>query len=324
MERKDGSSLEQDDISALERDKFGLVFDIRRFSTHDGTGIRTNIFFKDCPLRCVWCQNPEGLEGKARPVYFEGKCIRCGTCLSKSERGGVYLTPEKKIRLRRERDDNWDAIIDNCPTGAISMDARYYTVEQLVAEAERDRAFYRNNGGVTVSGGEPLMQGKFVAGLLAALQSRGIHTAIETSLMAPTAVLEECAEHLNLIYADMKLFDAEEHRRFTKVDNRQIRGNIQWLLTSKHRDKVIIRTPVIPTMTATEHNLAAIAEFLSGCYTDVRYELLNYNPLAEAKYHLVEMEYCFKENPKMYRREEMLRFGEIVRAHGIRNLIVEM
>lgn len=307
-----------------ERTDFGLVFDIRRFSTHDGTGIRTNIFFKGCPLRCVWCQNPEGLEGKALPVYFEGKCIKCGTCLEKAKQGGVYLDEDKKIRLRRNQEDDWDTIIDSCPTGAISMDARYYTVEQLVAEAERDRVFYRNDGGVTVSGGEPLMQGKFVVRLLAALQERGIHTAIETSLMAPTEVLEKCAEHLDLIYSDMKLIHAQEHRRFTKVDNDQIRRNLQWLLTSKHRDKVIIRTPLIPTMTATEHNLAAIAEFLSGLYADVRYELLNYNPLAEAKYHLVDMEYCFTENPKMYRREEMIRFGEIVRDHGIRNLILEV
>lgn len=304
-------------------DRKGIIFDIRRFSTHDGTGIRTNIFFKGCPLRCVWCQNPEGLSAGAQPMWFESKCIGCGLCLAAAKDGGVYRE-DGRIRFRREAKEDWEFILDECPTGAIAMDAREYTVGELVKEAEKDRPFFRAEGGVTISGGEPLLQGDFAEELLAALQEAGIHTAIETSFFAPLATVQRVCRHLDLIHADLKLCDDGEHRKYTGVSNERIRDNLAWLLTSEHRDKAIIRTPLIPGMTATEDNLAANAEFLSGLYPEVKYELLNYNPLAEAKYHLVEREYCFADNPKMYSKRQMQAFGDIVRAHGIRNLIMEI
>ena len=305
------------------REKKGIIFDIRRFSTHDGTGIRTNIFFKGCPLRCVWCQNPEGLAAGIRPIWFESKCMHCGSCLAMAKHGGVRQD-SGRIRLDHNCAEDWDAIADECPTGAIAMDAREYTVEEIVREAKKDMPFFRKEGGVTISGGEPFMQAGFATELLRALKECGIHTAIESSFLAPQDKVAEICRYLDIIYADMKLFLPGEHLCFTGVSNAQIRENLTWLLTSEHRDKVIIRTPLIPGMTATEENLSAIAGFLSGLYPDVKYELLNYNPLAEAKYHLVDREYCFRENPKMYSREQMVHFGEIVKAHGIRNLVLEI
>lgn len=302
----------------------GTVFDIKRFATHDGSGLRTTIFFKGCPLQCVWCQNPEGLEAKPGPVYFANRCIGCGTCINISRNQGV--TAEKSgLKLHRNRQDNWEEIIYHCPTGAIAMDARTYTVQELIHEAEKDRVFYRRgSGGVTLSGGEPLMQGDFAAELLSELKKQGIHTAIETSLFTSLETLKKVLPHLDQIYADMKLADSDEHAAYTKVSNEQIKKNIEYLLTSPKREQVIIRTPLIPEFTATKHNLAATAEFLSCLYPEVHYELLNYNPLAEAKYHLVEREYCFKENPKMYTKAQMTAFGELVREHGIKNLIMEI
>lgn len=302
----------------------GTVFDIKRFATHDGSGLRTTIFFKGCPLRCVWCQNPEGLEKEPAPVFFASRCMGCGTCLKTCTNQGV-TAGGAGIVIHKDRLDDWEKIIYHCPTGAIAMDARRYTAEELIKEAEKDRVFYRRgNGGVTLSGGEPLMQGDFAAELLAGLKKLGIHTAIETSLFASLETLQKVLPYLDQIYADMKLADAGEHKAWTKVTNEQIKANIEYLLTSNKREQVIIRTPLIPAYTATEHNLAAIAEFLSGIYPKVHYELLNYNPLAEAKYHLVDREYCFKENPKLYTKAQMKEFGEIVKSHGIRHLIMEI
>lgn len=301
----------------------GLIFDIRRFSTHDGNGLRTNIFFKGCPLRCVWCQNPEGIAPGAAPIYFSNTCIGCGTCVKLSRKGGIFLE-DGNIRLCRDRPEPWESIIDACPTGALAMDAREYTVAELVQEAEKDAVFYRDSGGVTISGGEPLMQGKFAAKLLEALHRAGYHTAIETSLYTSQETVERVLPHLDQIFADLKVFDEEEHRRCTGVTNACIRRNIALILRSPRRDQVTIRTPLIPGYTTSEQNLAAIAEFLSGLYPDVKYELLNYNPLAEAKYHLVDRQYCFTENPNLYNQAQMLHFGEIVKAHGIRNLILEI
>ena len=303
--------------------KTGRIFDIRRFSTHDGNGLRTNIFFKGCPLRCAWCQNPEGISPGAAPVHFPNKCIGCGTCLKLAKKGGVHLE-DGKIRLCRDQIESWEAIIDACPTGALAMDSREYTVGELAHEAEKDAVFYRSGGGVTISGGEPLMQGEFAAGLLEALHGKGFHTAIETSLYTSPETVLRVLPHLDQIFADLKVFDAEQHRRCTGVTNERILHNIELLLRSPSRERVTIRTPLIPGFTTGEGNLAAIAKFLSELYPEVKYELLNYNPLAEAKYHLVDREYCFTENPKLYTKAQMLAFGDIVKAHGIRNLILEI
>ena len=301
----------------------GNVFDIRRFSTHDGGGIRTTVFLKGCPLKCVWCQNPEGLSFQSKPMYFSGKCIHCGTCLRLARQGGVF-EENGEIRLNRDVNDDWDAIIDACPSGAIVMDSRTYEPEELVEELLKDEVFFRNGGGVTLSGGEPLGQPEFAIKVLKLLHGAGIHTAIETALDVSSEYVKEALPYLDLIYADMKIADERQHKRYTGVSNVRIKQNLTCILTSSHREKAVIRTPLIPGHTATEENLGEIASFLSGLYPEVKYELLNYNPLAEAKYHLVGRTYCFQENPKLYTKAQMEAFGEIVKANGIKNLIMEI
>ena len=308
----------------MELELTGLIFEMRRFSTHDGKGIRTTIFFKGCPLQCVWCQNPEGLDAVPRPIYFPSKCIHCGICCQHSQHGGVY-EEAGQIHLRPEREERWEEIIAECPTGAIRMDSKFYTVEELINEIEKDRVFYRCGGGVSLSGGEPLMQPEFAEAFLKRLKEMGLHTAIETALLVPLQSVQMAVPYLDQIFSDLKIMDPEDHIKFTKASNEQIKKNLMRLLTSENQDRVVVRTPLIPQMTATEKNLASIAEFLSSMYPEVHYELLNYNPLAAAKYHLVEREYCFEENnPEMYTKEEMAFFGDVVRAHGIKNLILEI
>ena len=182
----------------------------------------------------------------------------------------------------------------------------------------------RYGGGVTLSGGEPLLQADFALEILKACKAEGIHTTIETSLYAPQDTLRQLLPYLDHIYADLKIFDSAVHKAYTGVENAQILENIRYLLCSEElRDRVIIRTPLIPEMTARSENITAIAQFLQQCYKGVRYELLNYNPLAKAKYDYLDMEYCFDENPKLYTKEAMESFYRIARDQGIRNLIIE-
>ena len=300
----------------------GQVFDIRRFSTHDGDGIRTTVFLKGCPLSCVWCQNPEGISVKKRPLYFENRCIHCGTCVKKSRAEGVKIE-NGKIHLNPKVAEDWAEIIDWCPAGAIEMDSREMTVNEVMEEVRKDEVFYRHGGGVTLSGGEPLFQWKFALELLKQCKKEGIHTAIETSLYARQEILEEILPYLDRIFADFKLENEDLHKKYTGVSNERIRRNLKFLLESEKKDAVIIRTPMIPGMTATKENIEAVGRWISGIYPEVSYEILNYNPLAESKYHLIDQEYCFKDNPKLYTKEQMAEFRSWAEQGGVKHVIIE-
>lgn len=299
----------------------GTIFDVRRFATHDGDGIRTTVFFKGCPLLCAWCHNPEGISTKRRPLYFEKKCIHCGSCAAASKVGGVVF--DGKVILDHTKAEDWDEIIKICPTGAIAWDSRQVDVHRLFEEVIRDAPFFKYGGGVTLSGGEPLLQAEFAAELLKLLRDRGIHTAIETALLVPLENLKTVLPHLSHVFADCKIFDEQAHLKAAKVSNALIKKNLEYLLTSDRKADVTIRTPMIPQFTAYDENVAAIAKFLSGIYSDVHYEILNYNPLASAKYHLVGREFCFKENPKRFSVAQMNRFAEIAAANGIKNISID-
>ena len=301
----------------------GNIFDVRRFSTHDGGGIRTTVFFKGCSLRCLWCHNPEGICPERRLIYFEKKCIHCGSCVKASRHGGASLAKNGEILWKDGQPEDWDAIMRACPTGAVTWDSRRMEAGELCEEILKDEAFFRHGGGVTLSGGEPLLQSEFAAALLDLLKERGIHTAVETALLVPKIGLSRVLPCLDLIFADCKLFDEEAHRAATMVSNRRIKENIRFLLTSEKRSQVVVRTPMIPMYTATDENIAAIAGFIAGIYPDVRYEILNYNPLASAKYPLVGREYCFKENPARFSKEQMRHFAEVARTSGVKNISID-
>lgn len=300
----------------------GTIFDIRRFSTHDGDGIRTTIFLKGCPLNCAWCQNPEGISMKKRPIHFKNRCIKCGICVKLSKNNGVVFE-DGNIKLNIDRDENWDEIIDACPSGALMMDSQIQTVDEVIQEVMRDKVFFKHGGGVTLSGGEPLAQPKFAVELLKELKKINVNTAIETALNVNTEIVKEVLPYLDIIYADFKIFDEEVHRKYTGASNEKIKENIKFLLQSEKKKNMIIRTPMISGYTTSKKNIAEISRYISDIYEDVSYEILNYNPLAEAKYPLVDKEYCFKENYQLYSKEEMKQFGNIAINNGVKNLIIE-
>ena len=189
-------------------------------------------------------------------------------------------------------------------------------------EIRKDEAFFRYGGGVTISGGEPLLQSDFAYEILKACKKEGIHTTIETSLYASLETIQKLLPYLDHIYADVKLFDNDQHKAYTGVDNTRIKENVRYLLKHK-KGQVIIRTPLIPNITATKENISQIARFLSDIDSEVQYELLNYNPLAQAKYDYLDMKYCFEDNPKLYTKEEMEDFYKLVKENGVINLIKE-
>lgn len=300
----------------------GKIFDIQRFSTHDGSGIRTTVFLKGCPLSCVWCQNPEGISLKKRPLYFENRCIKCGTCVKKSQYGGLKMQ-DGRITLDIDAKEDWDNLIDWCPAGALEMDSKEYEIEEVMQEIRKDMVFYKHGGGITLSGGEALFQWEFALEILKQCKKEGIHTAIETSLFAKQNILKEVLPYLDMIFADFKLADDRRHKKYTGVSNQRIKENLKYLLESEKKENVIIRTPMIPGMTALKENVLEISRYISGIYSEVSYEILNYNPLAESKYHLIDREFCFKENPKLYSKEQMQEFKSWALEGGVTNVIVE-
>lgn len=298
----------------------GLVFDIKRFAVHDGDGIRTTIFLKGCPLRCRWCQNPEGLLAKPQVLYMENKCMHCFSCVHLCKNDGVTCV-DGQILIDRTKKEDWEKVVDICPTLALCLDSSYYSVDELIEEIIKDQAFFIHGGGVTFSGGEPLLQVDFLLDILKRCKELGLHTAIETSLYCDINDLKRVLPYLDQIYCDCKIFDEALHIKYTGVSNRIILDNICYLLQSNKKANVIVRTPLIPEMSATLENIGLISKFLSSLYSDVRYEILNYNPLAKAKYAYLDMDYCFDENPGLYSKSELEVFYQCARQNGIKKLV---
>ena len=299
-----------------------LVFDIKRFAVHDGYGLRTTVFFKGCPLRCKWCKNPEGVSTLRRQIYFENSCIHCQRCVEFYKKNQIKYEKNRPY-FNLQYEGTFDNLVKACPGNAIRYDSEAYDIKQLMEKIKEDRVFFRDDGGVTFSGGEPLMQGEFLYEILKACQEEKIHTAIETTMYGSLELIKKILPYLDLIYIDLKVFDEKRHMELTNVSSKMIKQHIEYILESEYRNKVIIRTPLIPTMTATDHNIKSIANFLVNIYPEVKYELLNYNPLAFAKYELVDLEYEVDKQLKMFDKEQMEHFHQLVYQTGLKNLIIE-
>jgi len=285
----------------------GVVFDIQRFAVYDGPGIRTLVFLKGCPLRCWWCQNPEGLSIKPTLVYLAYKCIRCKTCISVCPNKALYFDEERNaVRVKRDMCRLCGTCTNYCPTTAIRFIGREMSVGEVMAEILKDVPFYdASGGGVTFSGGEPLMQPEFLAELLKACKSRGIHTAIETSGYAPFPVFKGVLELVDLLLYDVKLVDEAEHVKYTGVSNKPILLNLHY--ANSAGKPVIIRIPVIPTITDTDRNVEGVVKLLESLNLDkvLRVDLLPYHDVRE-KYERLDMEY--KMPPGLRVSEERLKY----------------
>jgi pyruvate formate lyase activating enzyme len=271
----------------------GIVFDIKKFSIHDGPGIRTTVFFKGCPLRCWWCHNPEGLTPEPELMIQASRCIKCGACLVICTHGAISWNGNEAI-TDAEKCVRCGACVAACYAEARQIVGREMTVPEVMAEIERDVPFYdESGGGVTFSGGEPLLQRDFLLELLRACKARGIHTAVDTCGSAPWEVLDSVREFVDLFLYDLKLIDDTLHRKFTGVSNALILSNLQAL--SQHGHGIIVRLPLIPGINDDEENLHQIGSFAAALPHLTRIDVLPYHGLGDEKYSRLEKRYSLSE-----------------------------
>lgn len=267
----------------------GIVFNIQKLSIHDGPGIRTTVFLKGCPLRCLWCANPESQRREPEIACFPARCIGCGYCRE--------ICPQKAVKndlsIVRELCTRCLKCAEECFFDGKKVIGKSYTAEEIFREIRKDKVFYKKSGGgVTFSGGEPLMQQEFLMECLRMCRKEGIHTAIETTGMAQEENLLQAASLLDLIYFDLKHMDDELHKKLTGVSNRQILKNFR-RLTAVHRN-VTVRIPVIPGCNDEEENIRKTAAFAAECGA-AGLELLPYHRLGEGKYDQIGREYHLKD-----------------------------
>jgi pyruvate formate lyase activating enzyme len=271
----------------------GIIFDIRRFSIHDGPGIRTTVFFKGCPLNCWWCHNPESQALGRERIYREERCVRCGACVKACGQGAisfdgdVVLTDAGKCTL-------CGACVDVCYSEAREILGREMTVAELLAEIERDVAFYdESGGGLTVSGGEPLMQPDFLLALLRACREHEIHTVLDTCGFATWDTVDRIRSYVDLFLYDIKLMDDALHHKFTGVSNELILSNLLSLSEAGHN--IVLRLPVIPGMNDDDGNLHTIGDFAAALAGVDRVDILPYHHTAVAKYERLHRPYGLRE-----------------------------
>ena len=299
----------------------GLVFDIQRYSIHDGPGIRTIVFLKGCPLSCEWCCNPESQHPQPEIEYRESLCQHCGRCITSCPKEAINanLSPPAGSKINRVLCDVCGQCVEVCPSGALNMIGKWFSVEEMLAEVMRDASYYRRSGGgVTISGGEPLVQQKFTRELLQACYERDIHTAVETCGFADRSQFEEILPFTDLFLFDVKHMDNEIHKQYTGVSNEKILENVRYL--SRAGAAIILRVPLVPGINVEESNLRAIAKFASQLNV-VEVHLMPFHQLGKEKYTRLGRSYKMGDVADLQQEQEgqvkVSRASEIMRQSGL-------
>jgi len=260
-----------------------LIFDIKRYAINDGPGIRVVIFFKGCNLHCAWCHNPESISSKVEKMYAPAKCIKCGSCVEACPEKAITLTTEG-ISTDPERCVLCGKCADVCPTKAIEMSGKVMTVDEIMDIIEKERIFFdQSGGGVTFSGGEPLVHAKLLIELLDECGRRGIHRAVDTAGNVSTETIKEVAKRTDLFLYDLKMMDAIQHQKWIKANNELILQNLKVLSDSGAH--IIIRIPLIDGINDSEKNIELTAKFIASLEGDRKaIHLLPYHNIAQNKY----------------------------------------
>lgn len=266
----------------------GKIFDIQRFSVHDGPGIRTTVFFKGCPLKCIWCHNPESQTVSPSLAYYNNKCVGCGACVNACE-NECHSFDEKGHVIDRDKCTVCGKCQAACPFGALEVFGKRETVENIIEEVERDNAFYKNSGGgMTVSGGEPLMQGEFLIALLKTAKERGIHVCMETSGFASEKTVRAAAEYTDIFLFDIKATCDEKHKELTGVPFAPIKKNL--LLIDSLGKNIVMRCPLVPGINTDDAHIEEIAKIAVSLKNLLEVNVMAYHTLGNGKYDALDMD----------------------------------
>ena len=284
------SNIQNSSTTAAEQE--GILFDIKHYAIHDGPGIRTTIFLKGCHLSCQWCANPESQQLSPEIMFDESLCRQCGACASLCPHNAIEFNGNQRL-FHRSVCTGCGKCVGACLFDAVELCGYSISVRSLWDKIKDDRVFWdRSNGGITLSGGEPLLQSKFAGAFLRWCRERNIHTAIETCGQVSEDVFNKMLSLVDFIIFDYKLADSAEHEKYTGKSNERITKNLMTLLKSPK--EILIRMPLVPGVNDAKEDLRKIGDFLSCAKPGVKLELLAYHKLGQGKYKKLGMEYLMR------------------------------
>lgn len=303
-------------MDSINYNMTGTVFDMQRFSLHDGPGIRTIVFLKGCPLHCRWCSNPESQNNSPIVMYKKSDCFKCGRCISVCKVGAISF--DNETHIDREKCTGCGECTNVCPSGALVLKGKTMTIQQAIKELKKDATiFRRSNGGVTLSGGEPLVQHEFASQLLLACKSQGWSTAIETTGFGSSEAIEKVIPYVDTVLLDIKHIDPYTHKKFTGISNEVILKNAKCI---SQITKTVVRVPIIPGFNYSYKDIEDIAKFVKTLNNVDTIHLLPYHTFGENKYDLLGIEYTL-DGLKRLSKEDLNEHKRIVESHGIKCII---